>query len=152
MYIYGIDLSMSCSGVSIYCPETRQFAYVGSIETDSSKSHGQRLKQQREYFYKLSIEYPPKEIAIERGFSRFNKSTQVIFMVHGVINELFHMFDIKYYSPGTVKKFVTGNGRAKKTELAKELKKSYPDIRFKNDDETDSFGVLITHLDKIGCY
>ena len=94
----------------------------------------------------LIAQYPPHEVAIEQGFTMHNKSTQIIYRVHGVCNELFHEYEQFYYAPTTVKKLVGKHGQAKKDVVQQFILKKYPDIEFKNEDESDSVGVLISHL------
>lgn len=147
-YIYGLDLSMSCSGVTIYDLDSKSFVIVDSIKTKDKDQHGTRLHMQRNFLEDYMKEYPPYEVAIEKGFSRFNKSTQVVFRVHGVANELYHEYEQYYYTPNMVKKTITENGRASKEEVASEIIKKYPELRFNNDDESDSCAVLLTHLKK----
>lgn len=91
-------------------------------------------------------EYTPFEVAIERGFTMHNKSTQVIYRCHGVINELLHKYPQFYYPPTTVKKIVAGNGRASKEELEEIIASKYPNLSFDNDDESDAVGVGLSHL------
>lgn len=145
-YIYGLDLSMSCTGVAICDASTFDIVYVGSIKTDAKKPHGHRLGQQRDFILGLMDKYPPQEISIEQGFTRNNKSTQVIFRVHGVFNEAFKEFVQYYYAPTTVKKQVARTGQATKEAVAKHIKRKLPNIEFKNEDESDAIGVLLTHL------
>ena len=91
--------------------------------------------------------YPPTEVAIERGFSRFNTSTQVIYRVHGVCNELFNECPQKYYPPKTVKEAIF-KGDATKKQIQEKIAKAYPDVEFANEDESDAFAVGLTHLIK----
>lgn len=120
--------------------------FVGSIKTKATDSHGERLNVIRDYMSDLMSQYPPYEIAIEQGFTMHNKSTQIIYRVHGITNELFHEYKQFYYAPTTVKKMVGKHGQAKKEVVQKSILKKYPDIVFKNEDESDAVGVVLTHL------
>lgn len=139
---------MSCTGLTIFDLETQQPIFVGSVKTNSEETHGERLNDIREYMKGLIAKYPPHEVAIEQGFTMHNKSTQIIYMVHGVCNELFHEYEQFYYAPTTVKKLVSNNGRSSKEILQASVLKRYPDIKFANTDESDAFGVGISHLIK----
>lgn len=139
---------MSCSGITIYDLNKKDIVIIDSVKTKAKDTHGIRLNDQREFFKSYIAKYPPKEVAIESGFSRFNKSTQVIFRVHGVVNELFHKEKQFYYTPGAVKKTITGNGRSNKEDVSRVMSEKYPHLRFTNDDESDSCAVLITHIKK----
>ena len=96
----------------------------------------------------LIAKHPPHEVAIEQGFTMHNKSTQIIYRVHGVCNELFHEYLQFYYAPTTVKKLISGNGRSSKEVLQASILKKYPNVEFKNTDESDAFAVGLTYLIK----
>lgn len=147
-YIYGLDLSMSNSGIAIFDLNTFKPVLITSISTNAKNEHGKRLHTQREYTKKIIKKYPPYEVAIERGFSRFNKATQTIFKVHGIYNELFHNQKQFYYRPNTIKKVVGGHGHATKQKIQAKILRRYPDIKFNNDDESDAFAVAVCHLIK----
>jgi len=122
---------------------------IDSIPTKKSQSHGKRLKVIAVKMAELKTNYPTKTIVIERGFSRFNMATQVIYRVHGVCNLLFYDCEQIYYPPKTVKEAILG-GNATKKQIAEEIKKRYPDLVFKTDDESDSVAVGITYFIKTG--
>jgi len=122
---------------------------IDSIPTKKSQSHGKRLKVIAIKMAELKTNYPTKTIVIERGFSRFNMATQVIYRVHGVTNLIFHDCEQIYYPPKTVKEAILG-GNATKKQVQEEIKKRYPDLVFKNDDESDSVAVGITYFIKTG--
>jgi len=122
---------------------------IDSIPTKKSQSHGKRLKVIAVKMAELKTNYPTKTIVIERGFSRFNMATQVIYRVHGVTNLLFYDCDQIYYPPKTVKEAIL-SGNATKKQVQEEIKKRYPDVVFKNEDESDAYAVGLTHFIKIG--
>jgi len=146
-YLYGFDLSMDCSGVTIFDLHNKQPVYVGSIKTNPKQTHGKRLKFIEDEVIKLTEQYPPEIIIIERGFSRFNTSTQVIYRTHGVINKYFHNIEQIYYPPKTIKETII-HGNATKKFVKDVIQIAYPNIEFKNEDESDSFAVALTYLIK----
>ena len=151
---------MDNSGIVIFDQQANP-VYIGSIKTKSSKSHGQRLKHIADEILKLKDTYPTDTIVIERGFSRFNTATQVIYRVHGLVNYLFADCEQIYYPPKKVKSFIL-NGDATKKQLQKEIKNRYPDVEFskiekknkktkkvtieENDNESDAFCVGLTYF------
>lgn len=145
-YLYGLDLSMSNTGIAIFNIDTCEPIHITSIKTNDKKEYGDRLHVQREYMENLIDKYPPYEIAIEQGFTMHNKSTQVIYRVHGIAQELFHEYPQFYYAPTTVKKLISGNGRASKEVVQDSILKRYPDIKFDNEDQSDAVGVACSHL------
>lgn len=146
-YLYGFDLSMDCSGVTIFNLNNCQPVYIGSIKTNPKQTHGKRLKYIEDEVIKLTNKFEPEFIAIERGFSRFNTSTQVIYRVHGVINKFFHNVEQIYFPPKTIKETII-RGDATKKLIKEIIQVAYPNIEFNNDDESDSFAVALTYLIK----
>ena len=117
MYIYGLDLSMEQTGIAVL-DEKGTPILITSIATNKKQSHGQRLYQIASELINLKTRYPPTVIAIERGFSRFNTSTQVIYRVHGIVNYIFHDIQQVYYPPKKVKECIL-NGTATKKAIQK---------------------------------
>lgn len=139
---------MSNTGIAIFDTDTYEPIFITSIATNSKEEYGDRLHTQRNFMEELIHKFPPYEVAIEKGFTMHNTSTQVIYRIHGVTQELFHEYPQFYYAPTTVKKIITGNGKANKELVQTYILKKYPDIEFKNEDQSDATGVAITHLIK----
>ncbi|OMD76909.1 crossover junction endodeoxyribonuclease RuvC [Paenibacillus odorifer] len=151
-YLYGFDLSMECTGVTVFDLDSLLPVFVASVSTShfkKSATHGQKLKYIEDEIIKIGKQYPPKVVSIERGFSRFNVSTQVIYRVHGIINKLFYAHDQIYYPPKTVKEAIC-RGDATKKYVQSTIHRAYPEVVFKNEDESDSFAVALTYLIKNG--
>ena len=146
-YIYGLDLSMSDTGVTIFDGDKPVF--VGSIATNPKKTHGERLKEIYDFLSFLKDKYTPDVVCIERGFNRFNKSSEAVWKVAGIVNMLFYEVAQVYYSPNEVKATLV-NGKASKEEVANKIIEIYPEVNFKNNDESDSFAIVVTHLIKTG--
>ena len=147
-YLYGLDLSMTNTGIAIFDIDTYQPVLITSVSTNDKDEYGNRLYTQREYMKKLIKEYPPNEIAIEKGFTKFNTATQVVYRVHGVTQEVFHEYSQWYYAPTTIKKVITGNGKSNKDVVQASILKKYPNLDFANNDESDATGIALTHLIK----
>lgn len=151
-YIYGLDLSMSNTGVTIVDSETQKIVLITSITTDTKEfnktpmeyKHGKRLRHHFDEINKLIDKYPPSIAVIERGFSRFNNATQILFRVHGVYTLAFSDVPNIYYTPKQVKDTIY-QGNADKGELADVIKKRLK-LSFNNEDESDSTAVALTHL------
>jgi Holliday junction resolvasome RuvABC endonuclease subunit len=146
-YLYGLDLSMEQTGVTIFDLDTKLPIHICSISTNKNLSHGMRLYVIAKTFTNLKERFPPKLIAIERGFSRFPTSTQVIFRVHGVANLFFRDVEQIYYPPKTIKECILKGGSTK-VQVRKRIEETYPDTVFANEDESDSFAIGLTYLIK----
>lgn len=145
-YAYGFDLSLSCSGIAIIDIDSLEPRLITSIETDPKQNHGERLYEQYNFIGKVVNVFKPEKIYIEKGFSRHAVATQAIFKMVGCVNMLLKEYEPVYLAPTTVKKNITGNGRAKKDELREALESKFPNTTFKNEDESDALGVAITGL------
>jgi Holliday junction resolvasome RuvABC endonuclease subunit len=149
-YIYGLDLSMSNTGVSIYDTEIKKFVHVSSITTkriaerDSNFIDGRRLQHIHDEFMILREKFPPSVVVIERGFTRFNTATQVLFRVHGVANLIFSDCPQIYYTPMRIKSMVY-DGTATKKEISELIRKRL-NLSFANEDESDAVAITLTYL------
>lgn len=152
-YVYGLDLSLACTGVTIYDLDSKDYVYIGSFNTEKIKKqkglyhNAIKLKAIADYFNELRINYPPHLVTMERGFSRFPTATQVIYRVHGLVNYLFHDVEQIYYPPKTVKEAIY-KGDATKKQVQEIIIKKYDYLVFDNEDESDSFAVVLTYLIK----
>lgn len=153
-YLYGLDLSLSNTGIAIVSLKRKQPVLLTSIATKKNKKlndnddHKERIKLITDTYDKLINTYPVHAVAIESPFVRFNKSTKAVMKVHGVTQRWFYDVPQYFYAPTTIKATITGNGQAKKEVLEQVLKRMFPDIKFKNNDESDALGVAVTCMIK----
>ena len=147
MYIWALDLSLRNSGFCVF-DDKRNILQIGSIPTTAKDSDGVRLKTIADSLIKVSKKFPADIIIIEKGFFRFYKASQQLNKVLGLVNYLF--WDIKqvYYAPTTIKKTITGSGKAKKEEVKDCVLLEYPNISIENDDESDALAVGLTYFKK----
>ena len=148
-YIYGFDLSMSCTGISIFSNDAK-LVLVTSVDTKSEKLHQMKLKLIADKTIELKEKYPPSIIIIERGFYRFMASTETVFKVHGLCQYLFWDVEQIYYPPATVKKCVGGKGNMTKEEIRDVVSTIYPAQEWKTDDESDAVSVALCYFYKEG--
>jgi Holliday junction resolvasome RuvABC endonuclease subunit len=146
-YLYALDISMENTGVAIFDLNTYDPIHITSIATKKKDSHGKRLYHIAHELIALKKQYPPNKVVIERGFSRFNTSTQVIYRVHGLINFLFHDVEQVYYPPKKIKEAII-KGDASKKLVRQVIEKKYPDIEFANEDESDAVSIGLCYLIK----
>jgi Holliday junction resolvasome RuvABC endonuclease subunit len=145
-YIYAFDLSMSCSGISIF-DENGNPVKVCSVATNIKDSTGARLKSIATFIMDLMEKYPASTIVLERAFSRFNNATAALYKVHGIVQLLFWDIPQVYYTPKDIKCTIL-KGNATKTQIQEKLQEKFPDIDFTNEDESDSFSVGISYFMK----
>lgn len=154
--IIAFDLSLSRSGYAVGQVDNNELTLieVGSIKTTYRKGDalGKRLHYIAKEIKKLYKRYPDaKHIVKERSFSNGRiTATQQIYKVVGVWELISYIQDYEEFTdiaPTTVKKQVTGNGRASKA-LVKERVKEITGAKPKNDDESDAIAVLLTYCAK----
>lgn len=146
-YYWGMDISLSNTGITIMNDSFNPI-HIASIKTTDKNTRGQRLWIIGQEFLKLKELYEPKIIVVEDRFSRFRRETQALDNVHGVMRYLFKDIEPISYAPNTIKQIVTGHGHAKKELVKNVVLYNYPNVKFKNNDESDSMAILCCYLIK----
>lgn len=161
-YFFGIDVSLSNTGVAIFDLETKKLVKVTSISTAITKKTGLRdnpnhnnknmitgikLKHIYDNLVELKEKFPPQFVVIERGFTRFNNSTQASFRVHGIVNLVFSEVENFYYIPSEIKETIFNSGRAQKSDLANLITERLG-YTFDNEDESDATAIGLSWLIK----
>ena len=144
-YIWALDLSLKCTGVAMFTNDGK-CVFITSIETHPEKSTQERLFEIGEQLLSLREKYSPMKIIIEQGFTRYNLSTQQLFRVHGLANYLLHDVEQIYYPSMTIKKIVVGKGNVEKEEARQIVLTKYPEMEFKNLDESDAFIIGLAYF------
>jgi Holliday junction resolvasome RuvABC endonuclease subunit len=144
-YIYGLDLSLSNSGVAIFSDDAR-LIHLMSIDTKMVKEHQEKLKIIADAMLELKEKYPPRIAIFEKGFFRYIASTEAIFKVVGLVQYIFSDYEQVFYSPMTVKKWVAGKGNVKKDEVYRVVSKIYPEIMAEDFDQSDAISVGLCYF------
>ena len=111
------------------------------------KCHGQILAEIYDLITGLAV-----DIAVfvrEKGFSRFPHETQALFKVIGVADLAAWKTcrtEFVEIAPTTVKKLLTGSGKASKQEVAAALERYVGKQTYTTDDESDAIAVGIAWL------
>jgi len=156
MIILGIDPGTATTGYGLIRTEKdKEYKMIefGWIATPKDQDPSLRLKSIYDQALKLFVKTKPDVIAIEKLFFYNNQKTAMrVSEAIGVIKlaVVVKKIPIFEYAPLTVKSVVTKNGRAKKPEVQKIIKKI---LRFrapKNkkthfDDAADALGIAICH-------
>jgi Holliday junction resolvasome RuvABC endonuclease subunit len=152
-YIYGLDLSLTNTGIAIVDLDTYNPILITSVKTKQNKKlneyddHKERIKLITDKFDELIHIFEPEIVTIEYPFVRFNKATKAVMKVHGVAQRWFYEYKQIYYAPTTLKSTIV-HGQASKELVQQRLLKEYPDITFKNEDESDALACCTTYLIK----
>jgi crossover junction endodeoxyribonuclease RuvC len=154
--VLGLDLSMSSPGFAVISAVNGEpkLIHVSHIKTNSKHSHGQRLIAIERHLLNLVEQFGPfTAIAREKGFSQHAMTTQVIFRVVGVSDLALAREGytrITDLAPTTVKKAVTGNGKADKKEVAQAVEQYIGKHKYATDDESDAVAVALAYLKQEG--
>ena len=156
--VLGADLSLKRPSFCILSieknEETAKITDVKFVtvdnKNDKKKTHGHLLEEILEAFQKA---YPLNCCAFAVRENEIMKvkvpSERSLSKVVGVMDwALWAFFAKNWYSiyPMTVKKLITGSGRAEKTEVADSLEKYIGKQEYKCDDESDAAAVAIAWL------
>lgn len=113
------------------------------------KSHGRILGEISAMFGEFVKVNGLKVAVRERAISKFNQEVITLNKVCGVTEMLLWYIleqPFQEITPGEVKKYVTGYGRAEKTEVAEAIDNYCAHPQFRSDDESDACGVAIGWL------
>lgn len=150
--VMAFDLSLTNSGWAVGDVTDNKLTVVdfGSIGTKrwAKEGTGKRLHKFAEEIERIYKKYQPDSVAKERSFSNGRiKATQQIFKVNGVWEMLSHLEAhdaFKEYAATSVKKELTGDGRASKPQVRTAVE-SILGVTPRNEDESDALAVLYTH-------
>ncbi|KKQ43121.1 MAG: Crossover junction endodeoxyribonuclease RuvC [Microgenomates group bacterium GW2011_GWC1_37_8] len=161
MLILGIDPGTATTGYGIIKAESKIFEIIdfGLIETEKNGDPGKRLINIHNQMKRILIDFNPDVVAIERLFFATNAKTAMrVGQAHGVLlycaaSQKKQVFE---YAPGTIKKLITGDGRADKKMMQKSIRKvfgpavrSRPKKRTHFDNAADALAVALTHALRI---
>lgn len=145
-YTWALDISLSCTGISIF-NEQNNIEHICSVKTRDKNTRGERLYEIYNQIVLLKEKYPPNIIIIEKGFDRFHNEGHAIQNAVGVILMTLKEVEPIYYMPKTIKATIL-SGNASKQQLRKAIELAYPDLRFSNNDESDSYCIAMTYFIK----
>lgn len=150
----GLDVSSVATGVAVVdrAPDGSLTLIAHDVITTSSKQEiGKRLVLFAETLQGFFDEYQPDYVVREETINN-RASNAILFKFLGVAQFLAsnngHQKTFEYF-PTTIKKEVTGAGRASKETVAECSQKYFrEDLSTLTDDETDAIASVLTHLSK----
>lgn len=151
MIVIGVDPGLIKTGYGVVKYENNTISYItsGTIVTNSKISIELRLKN---IFCKLSniLEtYKPNFFSIEETFVNNNpvsslklgQARGIAILCAGLQN-----IPVYEYKPNTIKKSVTGVGKAAKVQIGAMIKCLLPIVNIKTEDEADALAIAICHI------
>ena len=121
--ILGIDPGLNITGYSVIDTDGNQFSIVegGVVRSKRTDSLGDRLKEIHEGLSEVIERYKPDCAGLEELYSHYANPTTAIIMWHarGVICLACaeHGVPVQPYAATQIKKVMTGNGRAPKSQV-----------------------------------
>ena len=162
MLILGIDPGTATTGFGLVTLNEKGNEVVewGLIETDKSLLKETRLDFIFEETLKLIIKHKPDVFVFEKVFFSNNAKTVIaVGQAQGVmlLAASKAKVHVEEYAPGTIKKMITGNGRANKKEVQEHVRKILgprvkSEIHKKThfDNAADALAIALTHAFKLG--
>lgn len=150
--ILALDLSLNSTGYAIMEMDGLTLVEKGIIKAKQREQHHEKLNRQHDVLVGIMDKYTELGydliVVKEQLLFRPPRSASVLAKVHGVVDLIFPL--VHEYYPSSIKKIVSGNGRANKKEVeeavCKRLGKTSEELNFKSDDESDAIAVALTYL------
>ena len=160
--IIGLDLSLTSPGMAcLQVNEDGSYQLIdfATCKTTADEPWKQRLSRVSTTVLQFVFKHTPKKIFVENYSFGSTNGREIAGEVHGVtlFNLLEHGFPREHLhrniSPSSRAKFLTGNGRAKKSEVVKAVNELFGlNFKMKDNDIADAcilafIGYCITHYD-----
>lgn len=150
--IISLDVSSTCTGYSTFELDLTSKTFK-HIKTDSIKSSKKSLYDRFNFIDNYFINnklYSSFDLVVFENYAfNGNRVTQLA-ELNGVIKYKYYLNNtsIEVIAPNSIKKYVTGSGKSKKDIVRQSLKDNslFKDIKFKNNDESDSLAVGYAYI------
>jgi crossover junction endodeoxyribonuclease RuvC len=137
--ILAIDASLTSSGIAI-TTFSKEIIFLYTIKTSSENHIEQRILFVYKTLLKIIEEHNIRLLLVENNYTGGSKEVNwVIGIIYLLAAE--KKIPIKSYAPASIKKAVTGNGRANKKEIKLAIQKIYGDLKT-NEHVRDALGLV----------
>lgn len=143
--IMGIDASLSSTGVAI-TSYNKEILFLKTIKTTVNSSIKERILIVHKEIESLIDRFKVHLILIENNYSGGSKEVNWIIGIIYLIAAK-NWIDIKTYAPASIKKAVTGNGKASKKEMKPAIHRIYGEIK-SNEHVRDALGIIHCYFEK----
>lgn len=105
--------------------------YHGVKVIKKCKSPHETLKEGRKIVLRLINDFKPKILVVEKAFFSNNRNASLLNVFVDEIKSIAKRKKLTYlsYAPSTVKKYICGNGRASKDEVARVIVSKFPELK-----------------------
>ena len=127
--ILAIDPGTREMGVAFL--EDGKLIYYGVKVIKKRKSPHETLREGRKVILRLIKDFKPHVLVVEKAFFFNNRNASLLNVFVDEIKAIGRRKRLKVlsYAPSTVKKYICGNGRASKKEVARVLVAKYPELK-----------------------
>ncbi len=127
--ILAIDPGTKNIGIAFL--EKGKLIYCGVKVIKKRKSPHETLKEGRRIILRLIKDFKPKVLVVEKAFFARNRNLALLNVFFDEIKAIGRRKKLRFisYAPGTVKKFICGNGWASKKEVATVVTSKYPELK-----------------------
>ena len=151
--IVSLDVSSTCTGYSKFLMDSKKKSYkhisTGSIRPPAKDLIYKRFDKILTHFETENL-YEWCDIVIFENYAFGGNRVTQLAELNGVIKYNYYINgkEIHVIAPSSIKKLITGNGRAKKSEVRDALLQleGFSNLEFKNEDESDSFAVGVSYM------
>jgi len=154
MKVLGIDPGTANTGYGLIdSKKTIKYIHHGVIKTTPDDHPGERLRQINNSIIRVIRKFEPDALVIEKIYFFINaKSAIPVSQAKGsiLLTAAKKRIPVKELSPLTIKSIITGNGRAKKEEVQKAVKKILKLKKIpKPDHAADALAAAITYVTEL---
>lgn len=127
--ILAIDPGTREMGIALL--EGSKLLYHGVESVPKQKSPHETLQVGRKIILRLINDFQPQILVVEKTFFANNRSAALLNVFVDEIRAIGKRkgLEVIRYAPNTVKKFICGNGRAGKDEVARAVAARYPELK-----------------------
>ncbi len=128
MEVCGVDPGLGTTGYAVLGLETERILIrdAGICRTDDSAPLPERLNQLERDFAGLLAQWRPAAVGVEHLYAHYKHPRTAILMGHarGVLLATAARYDVRVhdFNATQVKRYLTGNGRASKTQMQRAIK------------------------------
>jgi len=128
--ILAIDPGTREMGIAFF--DNRRLVYHEvEVIKDGKKMPHERLREARGVILRLIRDFRPRLLVTEKAFFAQNRNASLLNVLVDEIKAIGRRKKLKVvsYAPNTVKKYICGNGRASKKEVARVVVARYPELK-----------------------
>jgi len=127
--ILAIDPGTREMGVALL--EKKKLIYHGVKSIKKGKSPHETLKEGRKTVLRLINDFRPKLVVVEKAFFANNRNASLLNVFVDEIKAIAKRKKLAYlsFAPSTLKKYICGNGRASKDEVARVIVSKFPELK-----------------------